>query len=77
VRQRVDQVAASQEQIARDIAKLAATAQGILDKISAPPRRPAGATGRVAPESAIARSVHAHISAVSAAFSTTPTAAVS
>jgi hypothetical protein len=37
VRQSVDQLAAGQEQMTRDITKLQATAQGILDKISASP----------------------------------------
>jgi hypothetical protein len=46
VRQSVDQLAAGQEQMARDITKLQAAAQGILDKISAPPPRPAGAAAR-------------------------------
>ena len=46
VRQSVDQLAAGQEQMTRDITKLQTAAQGILDKISAPPPRPAGATAR-------------------------------
>jgi hypothetical protein len=46
VRQTVDQLAASQEQMTRDITKLQTTAQGILDNIAAPPPRPAGATAR-------------------------------
>jgi hypothetical protein len=46
VRQSVDQLAAAQGQMTRDITKLQTTAQGILDKISAPPPRPAGATAR-------------------------------
>jgi hypothetical protein len=46
VRQTVDQLAASQEQMTRDISKLQTTAQGILDNIAAPPPRPAGATAR-------------------------------
>jgi hypothetical protein len=37
VRQSVDQLAAGQEQMTRDITKLQATALGILDKISASP----------------------------------------
>jgi hypothetical protein len=45
VRQRVDQIAAQlaagQEQMTRDINKLQAAEQDILDKISAPPPRPA------------------------------------
>ena len=45
VRQSVDQLDAGQEQMTRDIAKLQTTAQGIFDKISAPPR-PAGGTAR-------------------------------
>jgi hypothetical protein len=47
VRQRVDQIAAQlaagQEQMTRDINKLQAAEQDILDKISAPPPRPATA----------------------------------
>jgi hypothetical protein len=43
VRQSVDQLAAGQEQMTRDITKLQTAAQDILDKISAPPPRPAGA----------------------------------
>ena len=46
VRQSVDQLAASQEQMTRDITKLQAATQGILDKISAPQPLPAGATAR-------------------------------
>jgi len=46
VRQSVDQLAASQEQMTRDITKLQTATQAILDKISAPPPRPAGATAR-------------------------------
>jgi hypothetical protein len=46
VRQSVDELAASQEQMTRDITKLQTATQGILDKISAPPPRPAGATTR-------------------------------
>ena len=46
VRQSVDQLAAGQEQMTRDITKLQTAAQGIFDKISAPPPRPAGATAR-------------------------------
>ena len=46
VRQSFDQFAAGREQMARDIAKLQAAKQGILDKISAPPPRPAGAAAR-------------------------------
>ena len=46
VRQGVDQLAAGQEQMTRDITKLQAAAQGILDKISAPPPLPARATAR-------------------------------
>ena len=46
VRQSVDQLAASQDQMTRDITKLQTAAQGILDKISAPPLRPAGAAAR-------------------------------
>ena len=46
LRQSVDQLAAGQEQMTGDIAKLQTAAQGILDKISAPPPRPAGATAR-------------------------------
>ena len=44
VRQKVDQLTAGQEKMARDFTKLQAAEQGILDKISAPPPRPAGAT---------------------------------
>ena len=46
VRQSVDQLAAGQEQMTRDITKLQTAAQGIFDKISAPPPRLAGATAR-------------------------------
>ena len=46
LRQSVDQLAAGQERMTGDIAKLQTAAQGILDKISAPPPRPAGATAR-------------------------------
>ena len=46
VRQSVDQLAASQEQMTRDITQLQTTARGILDKIPAPPPPPAGATAR-------------------------------
>jgi hypothetical protein len=50
VRQRVDeiaaQVAAGQEQVTRDINKLQAVEQDILDKISASPPRPAAAPAR-------------------------------
>jgi hypothetical protein len=50
VRQRVDaiaaQLAAGQEQVTRDINKLQAVEQDILDKISAPPPRPAAAPAR-------------------------------
>ncbi len=46
VRQSVDQLAAGQEQITRDITKLRAAEQDILDKISAPPPRPAAAPAR-------------------------------
>ena len=46
VRQSVDQLAAAQEQMTRDITKLQTSAQSIIDKISAPPPRPAGATAR-------------------------------
>ena len=46
VRQSVDQLAAGQEQMTRDITKLQTSAQSIIDKISAPPPRPAGATAR-------------------------------
>jgi hypothetical protein len=50
VRQRVDeiaaQLAAGQEQVTRDINKLQEVHQDILDKISAPPPRPAAAPAR-------------------------------
>jgi len=46
VRQSVDQLAAGQEQMTRDITKLQTTAQGILDNIAAPPPRPSGAAAR-------------------------------
>ena len=50
VRQRVDeiaaQLAAGQEQVTRDINKLQAVEQDILDKISAPPLRPVAAPAR-------------------------------
>ena len=46
LRQSVDQLAAGQEQMTRDIAKLRAAEQDILDKISAPPPRPAAAPAR-------------------------------
>jgi len=46
VRQSVDQLAAGQEQMTRDITKLQTTTQGILDNIAAPPPRPAGAAAR-------------------------------
>jgi hypothetical protein len=50
VRQSVDrlgaQLTAGQEQMTRDITKLQAAEQDILDKISAPPPRPAGAPAR-------------------------------
>ena len=50
VRQRVDeiaaQLAAGQEQVTRDINKLQEVEQDILDKISAPPPRPAAAPAR-------------------------------
>jgi hypothetical protein len=46
VRQSIDQLAAGQEQMARDIAKLQAAEQGILDKISASAPRPSGPTPR-------------------------------
>src|SRR6266571_9427135 len=41
LRQSVDQLAAGQEQMTRDITKLRAAEQDILDKITAPPPRPA------------------------------------
>jgi hypothetical protein len=46
LRQSVDQLAASQEQMAGDISKLHAAAQGILDKISTSTPRPAAAPAR-------------------------------
>ena len=47
LRQRVDQIAAGQDRITRDItAKLQAAEQDILDKISAPPPQPAAASAR-------------------------------
>ncbi len=47
VRQRVDQLAAVQEQMTRDFTtKLQAAEQEILDKISAPPPQPAAAPAR-------------------------------
>jgi hypothetical protein len=47
LRQRVDQIAAGQDRITRDIsAKLQAAEQGILDKISAPQSQPAAAPAR-------------------------------
>jgi hypothetical protein len=46
VRQSVDQLAASQQQMADSIAKLAADQQELLHKISAPPPRPAPAPAR-------------------------------
>jgi hypothetical protein len=46
VRQSVDQLAASQQQIADGIAKLTADQQELLHKISAPPPRPAPAPAR-------------------------------
>jgi hypothetical protein len=46
LRQSVDQLAAGQEQITRDITKLRAAEQDILDKITAPPPRPAAAPAR-------------------------------
>jgi hypothetical protein len=47
LRQRVDQIAAGQDRIARDITvKLQAAEQDILDKISAPPPQPAAAPAR-------------------------------
>jgi hypothetical protein len=46
LRQGVDQLAAGQEQMTRDITKLRAAEQDILDKISAPPPRPAAAPAR-------------------------------
>jgi len=50
VRQSVDQLAAqlaaSQQQMARDIIKLQAAERDILDKISAPPQQPAAAPAR-------------------------------
>jgi hypothetical protein len=46
VRQSVDQLAASQQQMASDIAKLRADQQELLHKMSAPPPRPAAAPAR-------------------------------
>jgi hypothetical protein len=46
LRQSVDQLAAGQEQIRGDITKLREVEQDILDKISAPPPRPAAAPAR-------------------------------
>jgi hypothetical protein len=47
LRQRVDQIAAGQDRITRDItAKLQAAEQDIIDKISAPPPQPAAAQSR-------------------------------
>jgi len=47
LRQRVDQIAAGQDRLTRDItARLQAAEQGILDKISAPPPQPAAAPAR-------------------------------
>ena len=46
MRQRVDQLAASQQQMADGIAKLTADQQQLLQKISAPPPRPAAAPAR-------------------------------
>jgi len=46
LRQSVDQLAASQEQLTRNITKLQTAEQDILDRISAPPPRPAGAPAR-------------------------------
>jgi hypothetical protein len=47
LRQRVDQIAAGQDRIARDITvKLQAAEQDILDKMSAPPPQPAAAPAR-------------------------------
>ncbi len=43
VRQRIDQLAAGQEQMTREITKMRAAEQEILDKISVPPPRPAAA----------------------------------
>jgi hypothetical protein len=58
VRQSVDQLAAGQEQMTRDITKLQTVAQGILDKISAPSLRPAGATARKPAPASQATPVH-------------------
>jgi hypothetical protein len=53
VRQRVDDIAAQlavgQEQVTRDINKLEAVEQDILDKISAPPPRPAAPARKSVP----------------------------
>jgi hypothetical protein len=47
VLQKIDQLAASQQQMARDFtAKLRAAEQDILDKISAPPPQPAAVPAR-------------------------------
>ena len=46
MRQSVDQLAASQQQIADGVAKLTADQQQLLQKISAPPPRPAAAPAR-------------------------------
>jgi hypothetical protein len=47
VRQRVDQLAAGQEQMTRDFTtKVQAAEQNILDKISVPPPQPAAAPTR-------------------------------
>src|SRR5262245_11201842 len=47
LRQRVDQIAAGQDRVTRDItAKLQAAEQDILDKISTPPPQPAAAPAR-------------------------------
>ncbi len=46
MRQSVDQLAASQQQMASDIAKLLADQQELLHKISAPPPRPTAAPAR-------------------------------
>ena len=53
VRQRVDeiaaQLAAGQEQVTRDINNLQAVEQDILDKVSAPPPRPAATARKSVP----------------------------
>jgi hypothetical protein len=46
LQQSVDQLAAGQEQMTRDITKLQVAEQDILDKISAPPPRPGGPPAR-------------------------------